>query len=213
MFIFSNLATSLDGKIATSSRKFCPLGTDEDLKIMQEIRFRADALIMGASTFRAFRKPCWIPSLKVPAINAALSSSLEDFSPNWDFFRQKGLSRILFVGHQASTKRLKKFERSSEIVVLKKPTQRKSTAMQIVQEFDQRGVSNLLIEGGGSLMWDFASQNLIDEYHVTLTPKIVGGNRSPTLVDGLGFSEKDILRLKLMQCRVIGEEIFLTYRK
>lgn len=62
-------------------------------------------------------------------------------------------------------------------------------------------------------MWDFVSQNLIDEYHLTLTPKIIGGDDSPTLVEGTGFSPKDILKLKLHRCRRLGDELYLTYRK
>jgi riboflavin biosynthesis pyrimidine reductase len=62
-------------------------------------------------------------------------------------------------------------------------------------------------------MWEFAKENLIDEYHVTLTPKILGGRDSPTLVDGLGFKPKDILNLKLQQSRVVGDEIYLVYSR
>ena len=62
-------------------------------------------------------------------------------------------------------------------------------------------------------MWDFASQNLIDEYYVTLTPKIVGGENSPTLVEGLGFKPSEILDLKLARCRRVGDELYLTYRR
>ncbi len=61
-------------------------------------------------------------------------------------------------------------------------------------------------------MWDFSSAHLIQEYHVTLTPKIIGGATAATLVDGRGFLPKEILNLKLKQCRVIGNEIYLVYQ-
>ena len=62
-------------------------------------------------------------------------------------------------------------------------------------------------------MWLFGRLNLIDQYHVTLTPKIVGGAHSPTLVDGQGFAIDDILRLRLVRCQKIKDELYLTYRK
>jgi riboflavin biosynthesis pyrimidine reductase len=44
IFVFSNLATSVDGKIATQSREFFPLGTPADWKQMQVLRREADAI-------------------------------------------------------------------------------------------------------------------------------------------------------------------------
>src|SRR6478672_6851800 len=52
MFIFSNLAISLDGKIGTRKRNLFPLGTAEDRREMNILRLQCDALLMGASTLR-----------------------------------------------------------------------------------------------------------------------------------------------------------------
>jgi 2,5-diamino-6-(ribosylamino)-4(3H)-pyrimidinone 5'-phosphate reductase len=106
--------------------------------------------------------------------------------------------------------RLKEFEKTSQIFLIhaKRPA-----APQIVKILLREGYRNLLVEGGGGLMWDFASKNLIDEYNVTLTPKIVGGSDSPTLVEGSGFTPAKILELKLLKSRVLGDEIYLTYGK
>ncbi len=213
MFIFSNLAISLDGKIATHDRSFFSLGTKEDKKEMQILRSHCDALLIGAATFRCYRKPSTISGKTRQPINIILSSNLEGISPHWEFFKKKGLSRILIVSHLTPPSRIKKYSGSSEICVLKKPSLKSPLALQIIDFLEQKGIRRLLIEGGGGVMWDFASLNLIDEYHVTLTPKIIGGLNAPTLVDGAGFNPKNILNLKLMQCRVVGGEIYLTYSK
>jgi len=213
MFVFSNLATSLDGKIATQKRNFFPLGTQEDLRQMQVLRQRCDAVLMGAATFRAYKKPCLASGRNHPPVNVVLSSTLEGIYPTWEFFRQKKLSRIFFVGHRTSSKRIQMFARSSEIIVLKKSSSKNPTAIQVLNALEKKGINRLLIEGGGGVMWDFASRNLIDEYHVTLTPKILGGRDAPTLVDGKGFSPKQILNLKLRQCRIVQDELYLIYQK
>lgn len=213
MFVFSNLATSIDGKIATSSREFFPLGTPADRKQMQVLRREADCVVMGASTIRTFRKFCGVtgaPAASQP-MNAIVSSALEGFSPKWPFFSNPSLRRVLFVGPDASPRRLKPFESRSEIVILKKS--KLPVAKQVLRELEKRGVNRLLVEGGGGLMWDFASQDLIDEYHLTLTPRVVGGTTAPTLVDGPGLAPKQVVNLKLAQCRVLGDELYLIYRK
>src|SRR5271165_3997755 len=102
MFVFSNLATSLDGKIATRSRALYPLGTATDHKMMQVLRGQADVIVLGASSMRVFRKPFIVSGppargLKTQPANAVLSSRLEGISPRWPFFTRPGFHRILFV--------------------------------------------------------------------------------------------------------------------
>lgn len=213
MFVFSNLATSLDGKIATTSRVLFPLGTDEDRRQMDVLRRKCDAVLMGASTFRVFKKPCLILGASQHPINIILSSTLEGISPSWEFFRHPGLRRILFVSHLATTRKIKPFLKTSEVIQLKKPSRGRSVPQQVIQHLENHGVIRLLVEGGGNVMWDFVKDHLIDEFHVTLTPKIIGGSEAPTLVDGKGFSPKEVAELKLLEHRVVGDEIYLVYRK
>lgn len=212
MFIFSNLATSLDGKIATASRAPFYLGTPTDRARMQVLRKKCDVLLMGASTLRAYRKFCGVRGATVPSqpANAIMSRALEGVSPDFPFFSDPALRRILFVTRPLSASRARAFGKSSEVIVLSKD---RPTAPQVVQALRARGYERLLVEGGGAVMWDFASRNLIEEYNVTLTPKIVGGADAPTLVEGKGFEPSKILSLKLAKCRKIGDELYLVYRK
>ena len=218
MFIFSNLATSIDGKIATHSRVFFPLGTPYDRKHMQVLRRKSDIVLFGASTLREFKRPCIVKGkaaigIKKQPANAILSSGLEGISPDWPFFQSDEFHRILFVNETAKKSVLKKFESRSEIVILKKDTPKLSTVHQIVLALEKRGYKKLLVEGGGGVMWDFARENWIDEYNLTLTPKVVGGTTSPTLVDGLGFEPAETLNLKLKSIKKVKDELYLVYRK
>ena len=182
MFVFSNLATSLDGKIATRSRKLFPLGTPADRRQMDVLRRQSEAVLMGASTLRAYKKPCVVSHGPQP-LNVILSSSLEGISPRWPFFTDPRIRRLLLVGAGTSQKKIISFQKSCEVVILGKG--RSPSAKEAVATLKRRGIKRLLIEGGGGVMWEFVRQNLIDEFHVTLTPKIVGGSTAPTLVDGL----------------------------
>jgi riboflavin-specific deaminase-like protein len=217
IFVFSNLATSLDGKIATASREPFYLGTPADRRQMQVLRKKCDVLLMGAGTLRTYQKFCGIrnaPAKRQPA-NAIVSASLEGVSPKWPFFQDPELRRLIFVTSpkNLTPARRRAFEKTSEIVELGPITAQRPTAVWILEALQKRGYQRLLVEGGGEMMWHFASRNLIDEYNVTLTPKIVGGSDSPTLVEGKGFAPNDILELKLHRCRRLGDELYLVYRK
>lgn len=213
MFVFSNLAISLDGKISTRDRKLTHLGTPEDRRHMLALRSECDAVLNGAETLRAWRRPLLVPGAAEQPHNVILSSRLQGVSPGWDFFKPPTVRRILIVGHEAPKARLKLFERSCDIIRLRKPSSRHPVARQILSGLSGCGVERLLIEGGGSVMWEFARLNLIEEYHVTVAPRVIGGRESPTLVDGEGFKPKQVLDLKLAQCRVVGDELYLVYRR
>ena len=213
MFIYSNLATSIDGKIATAGREQFPLGTPEDLKQMIVLRKEADAILMGASTLRAYRKPLKVKGRDPQPYNVIVSSGLEGISPDWPFFQAADVRRILFVSKSLEASWLKEFQKTSEVVQLRPPVGNDSIASQMVKHLSLKGIEKLLVEGGGSVMWDFSSQNLIDEYHVTITPRVLGGTEAPTLVDGKGFTPDQVLNLKLKDCRTVGNEIYLVYSK
>lgn len=225
MFVFSNLATSLDGKIAPHSRVNFLLGTSEDHRMMGIIRAKADAIIIGASTLRAYKSPLLVQGFQKGArksphrnlenqpINIVVSNSLSGISPRWRFFTELRTRKILFVGPNAPAKKIREFEKVAVVIRLKKASTTNSISPQIIRALSKLGVRKLLVEGGGGLMWDFVQHNLIDEYHVTLTPRVIGGTLAPTLVDGTGFTPARVVNLRLRSVRRVKDELFLVYEK
>jgi riboflavin-specific deaminase-like protein len=212
MFVFTNLATSIDGKIAARDRGTFLLGTPEDRRLMQVLRAQSDVVLFGASTLRTHRKPCIVRGpaangLAQQPANAVVSTRLAGVNPGWAFFRAPGFRRILFVDAKtAKTRDLARFERTCEIVPLRKPG-----GPSIVRALEARGFRRLLVEGGGEVMWDFVGHDLVDEFYVTLTPWAIGGREAPTMIDGRGFSSRKALPLKLKDCRRVGDELYLVY--
>ena len=210
MFIRSNLAISLDGKIATADRSHFYLGSEEDRSRMRALRRDTEAVIMGAQTIRSFKKPCLAQSSETHPVNVILSHNLSGFDPEWQFFKSEKIKRILFYTGNPTKESLNALTPSSLLIHLNPSA---PTAPQVIKQLENQGIKSAIVEGGGSVMWDFVSHNLIDEYYVTLTPTLVGGTEAPTLVDGKGFSAQDVLKLDLTRHEVVGNEIFLTYRK
>ena len=72
-------------------------------------------------------------------------------------------------------------------------------------------MKRVLIEGGGSLVWEFARH--IDEFHVTLTPWLAGGASAPTLMEGPGFPPRaSFLGSRSSRFGREGDELFLRYK-
>ncbi len=73
-------------------------------------------------------------------------------------------------------------------------------------------VNRLLCEGGGELNDALFRAGLVDELHLTLCPRIIGGRHAPTIADGLGFAKlAHAAQLELKSAKRIGDELFLIY--
>lgn len=211
VFVFSNLATSIDGKIATATREHFPLGTSKDREQMIVLRRRSEAILMGASTLRSYQKPLLVSKADQQPLNVILTSGLEGLSPEWPFFTSERIKRLIFVSDRIDRSKLKPFESTCEFEFI--ASNGEAIAKQVMAGLERRGVKSLLVEGGGNIMWLFAEHDLIDEYHVTITPRVLGGTEAPTLVDGRGFGADEVVNLKLKECRVVDHEVFLVYTK
>jgi riboflavin biosynthesis pyrimidine reductase len=49
-FVFINVATTLDGKLAPANRRFIPFGSKRDQRLLLQLRAQADAVMAGART-------------------------------------------------------------------------------------------------------------------------------------------------------------------
>lgn len=83
---------------------------------------------------------------------------------------------------------------------------------ELLRRLRDRGIERLLVEGGGELNWSFVSQDLLDELFVTVAPALLGGRDAPTLLEGDGFYMAEQRRLRLLDVRHEGDELFCRYR-
>jgi riboflavin biosynthesis pyrimidine reductase len=74
-------------------------------------------------------------------------------------------------------------------------------------------VRRLLCEGGGELNAALFRAGVVDELHLTVCPKVLGGLNAPTIADGADISRLvDAAQLKLTSHQIIGDEAFCVYR-
>lgn len=84
----------------------------------------------------------------------------------------------------------------------------------LVKDLKDRGYTNILVEGGPTLLGSFLKEDLIDEVFLTLAPKIIGNEKSSTLtlVEGVLFPPEAIINLSLLSIIRIEDELFLRYK-
>lgn len=215
--VFTNLAISFDGKISTKKREHIP-ASPADWKLMQQHRARAHAIVVGAGTLRTFKRAAKVTDrklqlerirkgLNIHPINVVLATQI-DFSPSWPFFKSVDVQRVLVVPSKTPESKLKAFRPLAQVF---KYDERKNMPRQLITFLKKLGCANALLEGGGGILFPWAQADLVDEWNVTISPKVIGGVDAPTMVEGEGFDAKHIKYYVLKTMKRSGSELFLQY--
>ena len=214
-----NMAISLDGRINTRRREHFALGSEYDRRLMDVLRARSDAVIVGAGTVRHDGFPMIIRyddlrarriarGLPPHPVNVVLSRAL-DLPLRAPFFASAETRRVVVTTRLAGAARVRRFERVAEVIVLPGKT---LAPARVAAALEARGMKKLLLEGGGEVHFAFVKAGLVDEWYVTVTPRLIGGAGAPTLLDGEGFLARDHVHLALVSQRRVGDEVYLRYR-
>lgn len=207
MWVFSNTAVSLDGRIGTVGGDHFNVGTDEDRRRMGIFRGKADAVFIGGETFRMGPEPI-IESealtqehVRRPLINAVLTRRgiTQELREPWRETR----ARLVVFGPK-SLDREAHAAVGAEVIEASNP-------VEVLDRLEAMGCASVLIEGGGDLIFQLIAAGRLDTIFMTLAPRIIGGRGAPSLADGVGFAAGDIADFRLSDLERVGDELFLRY--
>jgi riboflavin biosynthesis pyrimidine reductase len=70
-----------------------------------------------------------------------------------------------------------------------------------------------MVEGGGTVIWNFLNQRLVDDLYVYISPIIIGGEITPTLADGEGIKDLDkLISLKIVNISRLDPGVLIHYK-
>lgn len=218
-FTFINSAMSADGKISTKERKQVRISGSVDFDRMDELRASSDAVMVGIGTVLADD-----PSLTVKseARRAARKADGHEENPvrvvvdskartpiDADIFKKGEGTRVVAVSRSAPRERVKVLEEVAVVIVA---GENKVDLPELVVRLKEVGIDRLMIEGGAGLNWGMLSCGLVDEIYSFVGNLIIGGSSSPTLVDGPGFEENEIMGLEFVSCERMDDGVVLKWR-
>jgi diaminohydroxyphosphoribosylaminopyrimidine deaminase/5-amino-6-(5-phosphoribosylamino)uracil reductase len=80
----------------------------------------------------------------------------------------------------------------------------------LLDEMGRRRMTNVLIEGGSGVFGSFLDIREIDEVHVFIAPRLVGGDDAKTPIGGNGVKKiADALALAEWQVEMIEGDVYL----
>jgi len=212
-FVTIKVAESLDGKIATKTGDSKWITSDKSLNFSHRIRKNYDAIMVGVNTVLRDnpRLDTWF-SKKHP-IKIIIDSQLsipEDsdiFSPN---------SQVIIVtlphppGQETENRRI--IEQKAKILEVKEKSG-EINLRDAMKKLAQLDLTNILVEGGGTLIGSLFDEGLVDKVLFFIAPKIVGGKDAVGSVMGRGVARIDkAIKVKNIKIKRFGEDFLFEGR-
>jgi len=211
-YVILSAAISVDGKIATRTGD-SKLSSKQDRIRLHKLRSKVDAILVGKNTvlqdnplltvrYARGKNPIRIildSKGSIPEKSRILQTSNE-------------ISTIIAVSKKISKSNFDKLHKFPvEIIIAGKNS---VNIKLLLKKLSDKKIKTILVEGGGTINWEFIKQNLFDELIITLSPFLIGGNDAISFVQGKGFgkiSNSPNLRLKLI--KRLKNHLVLNYIK
>lgn len=190
-WVIGKWAMTLDGKIATHSGDSRWISNELSRAEVHALRGRVDAIVVGRGTVER-DDPLLTARPAGPRIATRVVLDRRASSPlDRQLFQTRTLApTVLVVGHEAPTDRLRRFEEAGcDIWRLTERDEASANQIrELLLECGRRRWTNLLVEGGGQILGAFHDAGLLDETHVYIAPKLIGGGGAPSPLGGVGIS-------------------------
>jgi riboflavin biosynthesis pyrimidine reductase len=223
--VFANFVTSIDGVVAlpgdTESGQIISGRNTADRFLMGLLRACADAVLIGAGTFRQSRGHLWYPERIYPAAASLFAEARRELglspAPRLVLLSASGeldvnepaLRDALIVTTERAAARLR--GRTPESTRLVVGDGEQIALPRVLELLREQGLQQVLTEGGPSLFSELVANGLIDELFVTTAPALFGRfahDQRKSLADGLDLGGK---KLELLSARRHGSHLFLRY--
>ncbi len=189
-YVHAKWAMTLDGKIATRTGDSKWISGEASRRRVHELRGRMDAIIVGIGTVLAddpllTARP---PGPRTP-VRIVLDSQGR-LPPGCALASTaKETSVMVVTSNTLPAARAEGLKGMGCSIFALPPREDRPPVAMLLDELGRRRMTNVLVEGGAEVLGSFLDASEIDEAHVFIAPKLVGGAAARTAVAGKGVAK------------------------
>ena len=211
-YIILSAAISIDGKISTRTGD-SKLSSKEDIIRLHKLRSKVDAILIGKNTLLQDDPLLTVRYTKGKNPIRIILDSKGIISKNSKIIKTSNDNlTIIAVSKKISKINLLKLQKLPvEIIV---SGENSINLKLLLKKLASKKIKTILVEGGGTVNWEFIKNNLFNELIITLSPFLIGGNDAISFVEGKGFAKiSNSPNLKLKSIKRLKNYFVLNYVK
>ena len=205
-------AISVDGKIATKTND-SKLSSQKDIQRLHKLRSSVDAILIGKNTASRDNPLLTVRHVKGKNPIRIVLDSKGTISKTSKILQSSNkVPTIIAISKKITKKNLEKLEKFPVEII---STGNDSVNLKsLLKKLSKKKIKTILVEGGGTVNWEFVKHNLFDEMILTLSPYLLGGENSISYLRGTGFSRiSDSSNLRLKSVKRLKNHLVLHYVK
>ncbi len=207
------VAESLDGRIATSTGDSKWITSDKSRSFAHRLRKDFDAIMVGVNTVLRDNPRLDVWFSKKSLVKIIVDSNLST-PVNANVFLGNGQVIIITLPSrpgQETENRKNLFAKAKILEVKEKSGQ--INLRDALKKMAHLGITNIIVEGGGTLIGSLFDEKLVDKVLFFISPKIIGGKDAISSVMGQGVKRIDQARkLHDLKVRRFGEDLLVQAR-
>ena len=208
-------AMTLDGKIATRTGDSQWISGEASRSIVHQLRRRVDAIMVGIET--ALKDDPLLTAR--PAGDRVANRIVLDRQARLPLNSQlvrtaSDCPLILICAEDADSMKCRQLtDAGCEILTVNGKDSSRDQLTDAFRQLGERKMTNVLVEGGGGVLGALFDAQMIDEVHVFVAPKLVGGAKSLSPVAGLGLEKMiDARRLTSIETEMPDGDLYIRGR-
>ncbi len=212
MHIILSAAISIDGKISTRSND-SKFSSKEDIIRLHKLRSKVDAILIGKNTLLRDDPLLTVRHTKGKNPVRIILDSKGTISKNSKIIKTSDkIPTIIAVSKKISKVNLSKLKKLPVEIIIS--GENSVNLKSLMKKLSTKKIQTLLVEGGGTVNWEFIKNNIFDELIITLSPYLIGGNNATSLVEGNGFAKIiNSPNLKLKSVKRLKNHLVINYIK
>jgi 5-amino-6-(5-phosphoribosylamino)uracil reductase len=208
---------SLDGYLDGATAERLVLSNEADLRRVDHVRARSDAILVGAATVRADNPRLLVrdPELRLERRGRGLGetptkvtvTARGELDACSNFFTAGDGEKIVYCASRSVRSLRRRLAAVATVVDAGEPVE----VPRLAADLYERGVRRLMVEGGGRVHTQFLTTGTADELHLVVAPFFVGTSRARRFVDDGAFPWNPAHRARLVETCQIGDVVLLRY--
>jgi len=217
MDVVVNAAMSTDGKLSSREREQIAISGPQDFDRVDTLRAESDAVMVGVGTVLADDPSLTLDSEQHRTDRRAREHTsnpvrvVVDSRPRTPVDARvldDDAETVLLASTDAPPERITQLETAGTTVI--RAGEPRVDLPAALDALETRGIEQVMVEGGGELIYSLFEGGLVDRLSVFVGPLVIGGRDAPTLADGEGFTA-GFPELLLQDVERIDDGVLLSY--